>query len=327
MDWNGKELQYDLAEHLRGSGWLTFTEIEVPGTEASYGRERGSTTSGRVDVAALKPGAYSRKDLRAYEVKVSRSDFLNDVNSQKYKRYLQVFHRVYFAVPKGLVTKDELPDGVGLITRSEKGWHVLKAAKGHEPTHLSVDSILALMYRGHEEGREIRRLEDRIKAEGNVRLNDRAINIGHMLRQRMAGKEDVIEEWALNVLEQCERFKGEKIDFDNHRYRHDEIYNILKLAQEKYDEVNIDEMEDWANQIARITHEVFGVNPTRGSYDRKRIVRAFEQAKVMSDRVEVLHKISSVLNSFYFHQRIDEIDDEVNEVLTLSDMTLNSTSG
>ena len=43
----GTELQLDLASHLRSVGWLTFTEIEIPGTEAD------SYASGRVDVVVV----------------------------------------------------------------------------------------------------------------------------------------------------------------------------------------------------------------------------------------------------------------------------------
>ena len=119
------ELQTDLARHLRSVGWLTFTEIEVPGTEGD------SYASGRVDVVAVKPHHYAQRDLRAYECKSTRSDFLHDVGSDKWRRYLLVFPRVYFAVPSGLVKKAEVPDEAGLIVQGDNGWTTVKAARGH----------------------------------------------------------------------------------------------------------------------------------------------------------------------------------------------------
>ncbi len=152
----GTELQLDLASHLRSVGWLTFTEIEIPGTEGD------SYASGRVDVAAIKPHHYAQRDLRAYECKSSRRDFLHDVGSDKWRRYLLVFPRVYFAVPAGLIKKSEVPKEAGLIVRGDKGWTTVKAAKGHIPPNLSVNSILALLYRGYEHDKEVRDVRDRL---------------------------------------------------------------------------------------------------------------------------------------------------------------------
>ncbi len=150
------ELQLDLASHLRSVGWLTFTEISIPGTEGD------SYASGRVDVVAVKPHTYANRDLRAYECKSSRSDFLHDVGTDKWRRYSLVFPRVYFAVPSGLVKKAEVPDEAGLIVRGEKGWSTVKAARGHIPPNLSVNSILALLYRGYEHDKEVRNVRDRL---------------------------------------------------------------------------------------------------------------------------------------------------------------------
>ncbi len=150
------ELQLDLASHLRSVGWLTFTEIAIPGTEGD------SYASGRVDVVAVKPHHYAQRDLRAYECKSSRQDFMRDVGADKWRRYLLVFPRVYFAVPSGLVKKAEVPDEAGLIVRGENGWTTVKAARGHIPPNLSVNSILALLYRGYEHDKEIRDVRDRL---------------------------------------------------------------------------------------------------------------------------------------------------------------------
>jgi hypothetical protein len=149
-------LQGDLARHLRAAGWLTFTEISVPGTES------GGWAPGRVDVVAVKSHVYANRDLRAYECKENRADFQRDVGADKWRRYLRVFPRVYFAVPSGLVKKSEVPDEAGLIVRGPNGWTTVKAAKGHIPPELCVDSILALLYRGYEQDREVRNIRDRM---------------------------------------------------------------------------------------------------------------------------------------------------------------------
>ncbi len=56
--------------------------------------------------------SYTAPCITGYEIKVSRSDFLGD---NKWHLYLQYCNEFYFVVPVGLVTKDEIPENVGLI--------------------------------------------------------------------------------------------------------------------------------------------------------------------------------------------------------------------
>ncbi len=56
--------------------------------------------------------SYTQPCITIYEIKVSRSDFLQD---PKWKLYLQYCNEFYFVVPRGLIDKSELPEDVGLI--------------------------------------------------------------------------------------------------------------------------------------------------------------------------------------------------------------------
>lgn len=217
---HGFSLTEDLASHLRASGWLAYTEIAIRGT------------GGIVDVAAVKPRHYARKDFRAYEVKESRSDFRTDEGSNKWRRYLQVFHRVYFATPAGLISKDEVPQDAGLIVRGKNGWHVVKAARGHTPPNLGVDAVLAMLFRDYENKSEMRRLADRIVAKENIPLQDKAKNIGYEIRCRLArDKDDEKEKWAYKILEICEKVAGKDYTSSSLSYfDFCEIERILKAA-------------------------------------------------------------------------------------------------
>jgi len=53
-----------------------------------------------------------------YEIKVYRSDFLQDT---KWHKYLSYCHEFYFVSPPDIVMAAELPDGVGLIWTSKNG--------------------------------------------------------------------------------------------------------------------------------------------------------------------------------------------------------------
>jgi len=62
------------------------------------------------------------------EIKVSRPDFQSDVRSGKWRDGLENCHLFYFIVPYGLITKDELPEGTGLMEQRKNG-------KGFKITH------------------------------------------------------------------------------------------------------------------------------------------------------------------------------------------------
>jgi hypothetical protein len=67
--------------------------------------------------------SYTAPCITGYEIKVSRSDFLGD---NKWHLYLQYCNELYFVVPVGLVTKDEIPENVGLIYYYPKTGKLLK---------------------------------------------------------------------------------------------------------------------------------------------------------------------------------------------------------
>lgn len=70
--------------------------------------------------------SYTKPCITGYEIKISRSDFLGD---PKWHLYLQYCNEFFFVVPKGLIRKDELPDGVGLIYYDPEAKKVLHTVK------------------------------------------------------------------------------------------------------------------------------------------------------------------------------------------------------
>ena len=195
-------LTSELTEYLRKAGWITFRELQVRGIEG-----------GRVDVAAIRDNQYVNKELRAYEIKVSRADFLADEGVSKWKKYLGVFHRVYFAAPAGVLRKEEIPPEAGLIIKvdSDRGWQVAKHAPAHCPEHLNADAMLSFVFAWQHEATNVRRLKDRIATEENIPLQEKAKRIGGEIGARLAGKRGEIEPWAYDVLQLCEEITGEKL--------------------------------------------------------------------------------------------------------------------
>jgi len=114
-DWRHDDLAEDLASHLRGStDRMVWTDMQL-----------GPAGSSRPDVFAI-PTSYSRFQPIAYECKVTKSDFRADVTKGKYTDYLKFAAGVMFACPVGLLRKEDIPVGAGLIVRGPEGWRSLK---------------------------------------------------------------------------------------------------------------------------------------------------------------------------------------------------------
>lgn len=129
-----KDACFDLAE-AKGTH---FIEVPLGSVWLNYG------AIGQADVITIKP-SYRRFNLDIFEVKVQRSDFLQDVKSKKYEKYLPHCNRLYFAVLSGVAKVEEIPEDVGLMIRSEKGWYVAKAAKKREVEH-TKEMLMALAF-------------------------------------------------------------------------------------------------------------------------------------------------------------------------------------
>lgn len=109
--------------------------------------QMGPSGSPRPDVYTL-PKSFSRFTPLSYEIKISVADFRRDVTAGKWQKYLEFSAGVIFAVPAGLIKKEDVPAGCGLIVRHEGMW---RAAKGptlkHVPT-LPRDSWMKLLIDG-----------------------------------------------------------------------------------------------------------------------------------------------------------------------------------
>ncbi|GAI89372.1 unnamed protein product, partial [marine sediment metagenome] len=142
MDWTGKSLAEDLAKTKDHRDWMTWVQIPLGSVMWATGHMP------RADVLAVRK-SFTNPSFTIYEVKVSRSDFNADVNKGKYRIYFADCCQFYFAVPAGLVKKEEVPEGAGLIVRGENGWRVVKSAPRREYTP-DVELLLKLLMRGYE---------------------------------------------------------------------------------------------------------------------------------------------------------------------------------
>lgn len=136
LGWRHNELADDLAVWLQaddfvcagvrfGSAWLANASIP--------------------DVMKVRK-SYTRWDVQIYEVKTNRPDFIGELRNGKWRDYLPMSSRLYFATPAdGVVDSTaEIPEGVGWIVRGEHGWKVRQSPKIREFTP-SAEQMLALL--------------------------------------------------------------------------------------------------------------------------------------------------------------------------------------
>lgn len=194
------DLTNSLVKMLNDKGWITAKEVKLRGGD------------GIVDVVAVKDRQFLRKEIRTYEVKTSRSDFLSDVARMKWKKYLEVTHRVYFAAPAGLLRKSEIPEGAGLIVLGENGWSVVKTARSHEPKELNEDTILSILFSYDKDQKAFRSLRDRLTYEDNISLNGLAKKLGDEISRRLAGCTPEVESDAEYIMRVVHENFGSKFD-------------------------------------------------------------------------------------------------------------------
>lgn len=133
--WKHDDLARDLAQHLRSDQRMVWTDMQL-----------GPSGSPRPDVYTLER-SYSKPMPTAYECKISRSDLRSDTTSGKWQKYLAYAGAVIFAVPDGLCTPADIPNGCGLIVRKGQAWrHLRKATR--QPVTLPMDACMKLLIDG-----------------------------------------------------------------------------------------------------------------------------------------------------------------------------------
>ena len=180
-----RELCFDLAE-AKGT---RFIEVPLGSVWLNHG-----TGPGQADVITIKP-SYNRFNLDIYECKVTRSDFLQDIKTGKYKKYLQHCNKLYFAAPSGIIKKEELPDEVGLIVRGDNGWSTVKTAKKRKIEFLN-EMLMALVF-----------------FNGRV-YNRRRFDLNYT-RYRTAIRKDQLKGLGKYVKETILRYNNLKLKFNN----------------------------------------------------------------------------------------------------------------
>ena len=113
-------------------------------------KSKGETVNHRQRIDLWVINCFQSKGLLkiAFEIKVSRSDFLHERNNpDKRQPALMLSNQYYFAAPKGLIKPEEIPPECGLVEMQPDKQTLLWTIKApmretEEPTWRFVTSIL-----------------------------------------------------------------------------------------------------------------------------------------------------------------------------------------
>lgn len=122
-----KEIIKALKEYYKDTRqWAFFEELRVGTGYREWDRHeqkyKADNPEQRIDAWVVN--CYKSQGFKkiAFEIKVSRSDFLYEIaNPQKRFQALTLSNYFYFAAPKGLIKRDEIPEECGLVEINEKG--------------------------------------------------------------------------------------------------------------------------------------------------------------------------------------------------------------
>lgn len=137
-------------------------DIAIPQckTGSSWTGPAGST--GVIDVWAC-PYSFTRPVI-AYEIKVSRADFLRDLRDEKWRQYLPFCDRFYFVTPWGMVERAEVPAPAGLyyVSRDQRVVQRRRAGTAHATGEPIPSSIFryALLWRVEDAAERLERLDE-----------------------------------------------------------------------------------------------------------------------------------------------------------------------
>ena len=107
-DIKAEDLVKALRKRFEGPGYMVLEQVA---------NSTGSSLNHRwIDAAVFSLWPSKNLTRAAFEIKVSRSDFIHELrNPQKHEWVMKYFHEFWFIAPKGVISIDELPGGAGLM--------------------------------------------------------------------------------------------------------------------------------------------------------------------------------------------------------------------
>lgn len=152
------------------SGWGVLREVSIDDLDAAASN-RGVRRADRVPAVRridfllmrISRSSKPRHERIALEVKVSRADFKRDTDDKR-RAWFSVADRFAYVVPKGLISKDEVPEGCGLIefddsrltATNQLSWTVIAPKREQPPIPFSNQFFAYLLGRASRAEEKLR---------------------------------------------------------------------------------------------------------------------------------------------------------------------------
>lgn len=122
--------------------WALFAELRA-GT--------GYSNQQRIDLFAMHMYPSKRFRSIAYEVKISRADFVHEIEKPEKRKFAEsVSHECYFAVPHDMISVDEVPEGWGLYEINAGGPRRIKIARQRETVEWKQTFVASIARRSSD---------------------------------------------------------------------------------------------------------------------------------------------------------------------------------
>jgi hypothetical protein len=115
LDYTANRLLALILKRYQDKKWIVLPELRI-------GSGFGSASEQRIDCWVMSAYPSEHMVKLAFEIKVSRSDFLNELKKPMKRRWaLRYSHYFYFVTPPGLLKPTELPLEAGLMEPDARG--------------------------------------------------------------------------------------------------------------------------------------------------------------------------------------------------------------
>jgi hypothetical protein len=151
--------------------------------------------------------SYVKFIMNIYECKVSRSDFVQDLKSKKYEKYLPYCNRFYYACLAGITTPEEMPPDVGLMIMGDNGWRTVKAAKKRD-VDIPKEALLSMLF-----------FKGRVYNNRRIKLSNNYYGIHTLQRSQLKGFGKGVQDMIL-------KYNDLEIRFRNLLYEYTESLNV-----------------------------------------------------------------------------------------------------
>ena len=221
----------------------------------------------RLDAWAMNK-SWSNMVIKGYEIKVSRSDFIQD---NKWQLYLDYCHEFYFVAPKGIINPLELPPEAGLLVVASTGTRLFTKKKSVRRPDVEIPESLyqyILMCRAKIEGEYEAEKSDREYWERWLERRKEDHELGQSVSRKI---QDIVKERILNVESENYRLEKENASLSEVKkmLKENDIpiskWNLATKVQERIDEIKqgmskelLNNMKSVIGHLTEITNKIEG---------------------------------------------------------------------